>query len=66
MRPASAASAVVEGGGALSGWWVQHFESHMRVILDGENGPFHAYAESELTTTPQPLPFTDASESPLL
>ncbi|MDN5760494.1 MAG: DUF4913 domain-containing protein, partial [Tomitella sp.] len=35
--------AYAEGGGAMSKWWVYDFDAHMRVILDGETGPFHLY-----------------------
>ncbi|MEL4183541.1 DUF4913 domain-containing protein [Corynebacterium bovis] len=58
--------AVATGGSALSVWWVQHFDPHMRVILDGETGPFAAYSEGAISTVPKPLPVTDSEPSPLL
>ncbi|MFE1513921.1 DUF4913 domain-containing protein [Corynebacterium bovis] len=58
--------AVAAGGLAVSSWWVHHFDPHMRVILDGETGPFARYAEGAITTTPAPLPVTDPSGSVLL
>ncbi|MEL4183534.1 DUF4913 domain-containing protein [Corynebacterium bovis] len=58
--------AVAAGGSAVSSWWVHHFDPHMRVILDGETGPFARYAEGAITTTPEPLPVTDPSGSVLL
>lgn len=58
--------AVAAGGSAVSSWWVHHFDPHMRVILDGETGPFARYAEGAITTAPAPLPVTDPSGSVLL
>lgn len=58
--------AIIEGGAAPSSWWIQHLEPHMRVILDGDTGPFHAYSDHDITSAPKPLPVTDASKSSLL
>ena len=57
---------VSPSGKALSEWWIYHFDAHMRVILDGETGPFHRYNPDEVSTAPPRLEVTDARESPLL
>lgn len=58
--------AYVTGGSAMSSWWIQHFDPHMRVILDGDKGPFHAYDEGSISMPPKPLKVTPATSSPLL
>ncbi|MFB9703069.1 DUF4913 domain-containing protein [Rhodococcus aetherivorans] len=30
---------VSDSGSAMSSWWMQHLEPHLRVILDGDTGP---------------------------
>lgn len=37
---------VSDSGMAMSSWWVQHLEPHLRVILDGDTGPM-ANAKSD-------------------
>lgn len=58
--------AYAEGGSELSNWWLHHFDAHMKVLLDGDIGPFHAYDESGISSPPAPLPFSPAEDSPLL
>ena len=58
--------AYAAGGSELSNWWVHHFDAHMKVLLDGDTGPFHAYDESGISSPPAPLPFSPAEDSPLL
>lgn len=45
----------VAGGTAMSSWWIQHFDPHMRQILDGHGGPFHEYDEHGLSVPPPAL-----------
>ncbi|NGP05752.1 DUF4913 domain-containing protein [Rhodococcus sp. 14C212] len=37
---------VSDSASAMSSWWIQHLEPHLRVILDGDTGPM-ANAKSE-------------------
>lgn len=58
--------AYAQGGSTLSDWWVHHFDAHMKVLLDGDTGPFHAYDEFGISSPPAPLPVTPADNSLLL
>lgn len=41
---------------AMSAWWIHHFDPHMRVILDGEVGPFHKYDADAARAKLYPVP----------
>lgn len=44
------------GGGAMSRWWVNDLEPHLRVILDGDTGPMsHASMNQDFSGHP-PMP----------
>ena len=46
--------------GGISTWWVQHYDPHMRALLDADRGPFyrchkaHTPAEALRTEAPPP------------
>jgi hypothetical protein len=40
----------LEAATGMSNWWTLHFDPHMRVILDGERGPFSARQSCQWTS----------------
>ncbi|WP_157778099.1 DUF4913 domain-containing protein [Nocardia terpenica] len=41
--------------GAMSSWWVYHFDAHARAIFDGETGPMYLCSPDKHHETPDPL-----------
>lgn len=50
---------------AMSAWWIQHLEPHLRVILDGDTGPM-ANAKADRSFTGWPAMPTDPVPSTVL
>ncbi|MFD6401165.1 DUF4913 domain-containing protein [Nocardia sp. NPDC060249] len=53
-----------DSGSAMSSWWIQHLEPHLRVILDGDTGPmslaakdsgFHGHPPMPISAVPDEL-----------
>ncbi|AXY49341.1 DUF4913 domain-containing protein (plasmid) [Rhodococcus pyridinivorans] len=50
---------------AMSSWWIQHLEPHLRVILDGDTGPM-ANAKSDRSFLGWPAMPSDPVPAPVL
>jgi hypothetical protein len=46
----------IEGGTAMSNWWVYHFDPHFAVLSDSERGPFQACSRDGHSDQLKPLP----------
>ncbi|WP_254593054.1 DUF4913 domain-containing protein [Prescottella equi] len=51
-----------EDRAAMSGWWVDHCEPHLKVLLDGESGPMSGAVEDGTWRGHGPLPCTPPPE----
>jgi cytochrome P450 len=45
----------LEGGAAVSTWWLYHFDGHFRVLTDPEYGPFQSCSHEGHTDKLRPL-----------
>jgi hypothetical protein len=52
----------LEAATGMSNWWTLHFDPHMRVILDGERGPFAACGRGHQAGKPGPLSLDEPAE----
>ncbi|HEY5841026.1 MAG TPA: DUF4913 domain-containing protein [Mycobacterium sp.] len=50
-------TARVDGGNAMSSWWVHHLDPHLRVVMDAEHGPMYRCSPARHQHMP-PLPVT--------